>query len=133
SPSRSRIAARGSRPPISPASSSRSSPPAPTAPASASPSSKSSSAPTTARSPCALPPARGRPSPCSCPAPPAVTFRDHRLVSLPRAPHHFRHLASARSLLYRPGMWALARKILLHDRVKFGVAAAGVSISVLLV
>jgi len=30
-------------------------------------------------------------------------------------------------------MWALARKILLHDRVKFAVAAAGVSISVLLV
>src|SRR5215470_11807916 len=30
-------------------------------------------------------------------------------------------------------MWVLARKILLHDRVKFGVAAAGVSISVLLV
>src|SRR5262245_50859734 len=31
------------------------------------------------------------------------------------------------------GMLALARKILLHDRVKFAVAAAGVSISVLLV
>jgi putative ABC transport system permease protein len=30
-------------------------------------------------------------------------------------------------------MWALARKILLHDRVKFAVAGAGVSISVLLV
>jgi len=30
-------------------------------------------------------------------------------------------------------MWTLARKILLHDRVKFIVAAAGVSISVLLV
>lgn len=30
-------------------------------------------------------------------------------------------------------MWTLARKILLHDRVKFVVAAAGVSISVLLV
>lgn len=30
-------------------------------------------------------------------------------------------------------MWVLARKILLHDRVKFAVAAAGVSISVLLV
>jgi putative ABC transport system permease protein len=30
-------------------------------------------------------------------------------------------------------MWNLARKILLHDRVKFAVAAAGVSISVLLV
>ncbi len=30
-------------------------------------------------------------------------------------------------------MWALARKILLHDRVKFAVASAGVSISVLLV
>jgi putative ABC transport system permease protein len=31
------------------------------------------------------------------------------------------------------GMWVLARKILLHDRIKFAVAAAGVSISVLLV
>lgn len=30
-------------------------------------------------------------------------------------------------------MWTLARKILLHDRIKFIVAAAGVSISVLLV
>ena len=30
-------------------------------------------------------------------------------------------------------MWTLARKILLHDRVKFAVAAAGVSISVMLV
>jgi putative ABC transport system permease protein len=30
-------------------------------------------------------------------------------------------------------MWVLARKILLHDRIKFAVAAAGVSISVLLV
>jgi putative ABC transport system permease protein len=30
-------------------------------------------------------------------------------------------------------MWTLARKILLHDRVKFTVAAAGVSVSVLLV
>src|SRR6266581_9378451 len=30
-------------------------------------------------------------------------------------------------------MWNLARKILLHDRVKFAVASAGVSISVLLV
>ena len=30
-------------------------------------------------------------------------------------------------------MWTLARKILLHDRVKFLVAAAGVSVSVLLV
>ncbi|HKA90558.1 MAG TPA: ABC transporter permease [Haliangiales bacterium] len=30
-------------------------------------------------------------------------------------------------------MWTLARKILLHDRVKFAVASAGVSISVLLV
>jgi putative ABC transport system permease protein len=30
-------------------------------------------------------------------------------------------------------MWTLARKILLHDRVKFMVAAAGVSVSVLLV
>jgi len=36
-------------------------------------------------------------------------------------------------VLSKPGMWALARKILLHDRVKFAVAAAGVSISVLLV
>ena len=36
-------------------------------------------------------------------------------------------------MLSKPGMWALARKILLHDRVKFAVAAAGVSISVLLV
>jgi putative ABC transport system permease protein len=30
-------------------------------------------------------------------------------------------------------MWTLARKILLHDRIKFVVAAAGVSVSVLLV
>ncbi len=30
-------------------------------------------------------------------------------------------------------MWNLARKILLHDRIKFAVAAAGVSISVMLV
>ncbi len=30
-------------------------------------------------------------------------------------------------------MWTLARKILLHDRIKFAVASAGVSISVLLV
>ncbi len=30
-------------------------------------------------------------------------------------------------------MWTLARKILLHDRIKFAVAAAGVSISVMLV
>ncbi|MBL8622094.1 MAG: FtsX-like permease family protein [Myxococcales bacterium] len=30
-------------------------------------------------------------------------------------------------------MWTLARKILLHDRIKFTVAAAGVSISVMLV
>jgi putative ABC transport system permease protein len=30
-------------------------------------------------------------------------------------------------------MWTLAKKILLHDRIKFAVAAAGVSISVLLV
>jgi putative ABC transport system permease protein len=30
-------------------------------------------------------------------------------------------------------MWVLARKILLHDRIKFAVAAEGVSISVLLV
>jgi putative ABC transport system permease protein len=30
-------------------------------------------------------------------------------------------------------MWTLARKILLHDRIKFAVAGAGVSISVLLV
>lgn len=30
-------------------------------------------------------------------------------------------------------MWTLARKILLHDRVKFAVAGAGVSVSVLLV
>ena len=36
-------------------------------------------------------------------------------------------------MLYRLRMWVLARKILLHDRVKFSVAAAGVSISVLLV
>jgi putative ABC transport system permease protein len=36
-------------------------------------------------------------------------------------------------VLFLFGMWVLARKILLHDRVKFAVAAAGVSISVLLV
>jgi putative ABC transport system permease protein len=41
--------------------------------------------------------------------------------------------ASARRLLYLRSMWALARKILLHDRVKFAAATAGVSISVLLV
>jgi len=33
----------------------------------------------------------------------------------------------------RVGVWNLARKILFHDRVKFAVASAGVSISVLLV
>jgi hypothetical protein len=36
-------------------------------------------------------------------------------------------------VLYRAGVWTLARKILLHDRIKFTVAAAGVSISVMLV
>ncbi len=36
-------------------------------------------------------------------------------------------------MLIPPGMWVLARKILLHDKVKFAVAGAGVSISVLLV
>jgi len=30
-------------------------------------------------------------------------------------------------------VWTLARKILLHDRIKFAVAAAGVSINVMLV
>ena len=42
-------------------------------------------------------------------------------------------VAPAWPVLVPPGMWALARKILLHDRVKFAVAGAGVSISVLLV
>ncbi len=32
-----------------------------------------------------------------------------------------------------PGVWTLAKKILLHDRIKFVVASAGVSISVMLV
>ena len=39
----------------------------------------------------------------------------------------------ARRLLLVAGMWTLARKILMHDRIKFAVAAAGVSMSVLLV
>ena len=43
------------------------------------------------------------------------------------------NLDPARPLLCPPAMWTLARKILLHDKVKFTVAAAGVSISVLLV
>ena len=30
-------------------------------------------------------------------------------------------------------MWALARKLLLHDRLRFAVAIAGVSVSVMLV
>jgi putative ABC transport system permease protein len=30
-------------------------------------------------------------------------------------------------------MWNLARKLLLHDRLRFGVAIAGVSVSVMLV
>jgi putative ABC transport system permease protein len=36
-------------------------------------------------------------------------------------------------VLCTPYVWTLARKILLHDRIKFLVAAAGVSVSVLLV
>lgn len=36
-------------------------------------------------------------------------------------------------MLSVPDVWTLARKILLHDRIKFSVAAAGVSISVMLV
>ena len=40
---------------------------------------------------------------------------------------------AARRVLYGIGVWTLARKILLHDRVKFAVAAAGVSISVMMV
>ncbi len=36
-------------------------------------------------------------------------------------------------MLIEPGVWNLARKILFHDRIKFAVASAGVSISVLLV
>src|SRR5688500_17252250 len=39
----------------------------------------------------------------------------------------------ARLVLNRTVVWTLARKILLHDRIKFTVAGAGVSISVLLV
>src|SRR5690242_18801295 len=39
----------------------------------------------------------------------------------------------ARRVLSPSIVWTLARKILLHDRVKFAVAAAGVSISVMLV
>jgi putative ABC transport system permease protein len=41
--------------------------------------------------------------------------------------------AAARNVLRAVSMWSLARKILFHDRVKFGVASAGVSISVLLI
>jgi putative ABC transport system permease protein len=33
----------------------------------------------------------------------------------------------------RPDMWTLARKLLLHDRLRFAVAIAGVSVSVMLV
>ena len=36
-------------------------------------------------------------------------------------------------MLLSDDVWTLARKILLHDRIKFTVASAGVSISVLLV
>jgi putative ABC transport system permease protein len=36
-------------------------------------------------------------------------------------------------VLYGNPVWNLARKILLHDRIKFAVAAAGVSISVMMV
>jgi putative ABC transport system permease protein len=39
-------------------------------------------------------------------------------------------MAGARSTL---GMWNLARKLLLHDRLRFAVAIAGVSVSVMLV
>jgi putative ABC transport system permease protein len=39
----------------------------------------------------------------------------------------------ARRVLTCPGMWTLARKLLLHDRLRFAVAIAGVSVSVMLV
>jgi putative ABC transport system permease protein len=39
----------------------------------------------------------------------------------------------ARALLIEPRMWSLARKLLLHDRLRFAVAIAGVSVSVMLV
>src|SRR5262249_13430806 len=42
-----------------------------------------------------------------------------------------RGFSPARGVLRLPCVWTLARKILLHDRVKFAVASAGVSISVL--
>src|SRR5262249_56056274 len=41
--------------------------------------------------------------------------------------------AWARRLLFSCRVWNLAKKILLHDRVEFAVASAGVSISVMLV
>jgi putative ABC transport system permease protein len=40
---------------------------------------------------------------------------------------------AARRLLSSPDMWNLARKLLLHDRLRFVVAIAGVSVSVMLV
>jgi putative ABC transport system permease protein len=63
----------------------------------------------------------------------AVTFcsRESRIVTVGSL--RSRAIAAARGVLSLRGMWVLARKILLHDRVKFSVAAAGVSISVLLV
>ena len=36
-------------------------------------------------------------------------------------------------MLYRSAMWTLARKLLFHDRLRFAVAIAGVSVSVMLV
>ena len=38
-----------------------------------------------------------------------------------------------RAVLFLAGMWTLARKLLLHDRLRFAVAIAGVSVSVMLV
>jgi putative ABC transport system permease protein len=55
----------------------------------------------------------------------AVTFR--------YAAQRFRGDGAARRLLLPGAVWTLARKILLHDRIKFAVAAAGVSISVMMV
>ena len=39
---------------------------------------------------------------------------------------------AARQVLFPERMWNLARKLLLHDRLRFAVAIAGVSVSVML-
>jgi putative ABC transport system permease protein len=52
-------------------------------------------------------------------------------------PHHktvkSRAVRAARRVLTGSAMWTLARKLLLHDRLRFAVAIAGVSVSVMLV